>query len=248
MKSIILAAGFGTRLRSITKSVPKCLIEIEGRSLLSILIEKMDEVEDLDHLVIVTNDLYFRQVSTELERINRSREITIINNGVSEANDRLGAIGDLELVIDRLSICEPILVAASDCLFTFSLSEMAKCYRQNSGNWIAAAYEDSSDLLIGGSEIEVDRNCRVTSMIEKPQNPTSNLGALPFYIFETETVSLVSKYLAGGGDSDSPGRFPEWLVQHRDLHAYIIPNGQQCEDLGSPESFFRASAVVPNLI
>ena len=39
MKALLLAAGFGTRLRPITDSIPKCLVDINGRPLLEIWIE-----------------------------------------------------------------------------------------------------------------------------------------------------------------------------------------------------------------
>ena len=39
MRALLLAAGLGTRLRPITNSIPKCLVEINGRPLLDLWIE-----------------------------------------------------------------------------------------------------------------------------------------------------------------------------------------------------------------
>lgn len=41
MKAMILAAGKGTRLQSLTKKIPKALVEIHGRPLLDIIINKL---------------------------------------------------------------------------------------------------------------------------------------------------------------------------------------------------------------
>ena len=39
MKSIILAAGKGTRLKELTKSTPKCLVKIQGKSIIEYQLE-----------------------------------------------------------------------------------------------------------------------------------------------------------------------------------------------------------------
>ena len=52
MKAIILAAGIGRRLQSVTHGMPKCLVEIGGRTLLSRHIECLTQL-GVDSIVLV---------------------------------------------------------------------------------------------------------------------------------------------------------------------------------------------------
>ena len=45
MRAMLLAAGFGTRLRPLTENVPKCLVPIRGKPLLEIWLERLTEAE-----------------------------------------------------------------------------------------------------------------------------------------------------------------------------------------------------------
>ena len=51
MKSILLAAGLGTRLRPLTNNMPKCLINIDGEPLLSLWLSKLKELHVEDFFI-----------------------------------------------------------------------------------------------------------------------------------------------------------------------------------------------------
>ena len=55
MKSVILAAGYATRLRPLTDDVPKHLLPVGGRSMLDWVLDSVREVEDVDAIHLVTN-------------------------------------------------------------------------------------------------------------------------------------------------------------------------------------------------
>ena len=44
IRSLLLAAGLGTRLRPITLSLPKCLVEINGKPILKKWIDKLEKI------------------------------------------------------------------------------------------------------------------------------------------------------------------------------------------------------------
>ena len=51
MKAILLSAGYGTRLGSLTKNHPKCLFEIKNKPIIQIWIEKLYDVGVRDILI-----------------------------------------------------------------------------------------------------------------------------------------------------------------------------------------------------
>ena len=58
MKAILLAAGYATRLYPLTRNQPKPLLEVSGKAILDYIIEKMERVNTIDEIVIVTNDKF----------------------------------------------------------------------------------------------------------------------------------------------------------------------------------------------
>ena len=57
MKALILAAGFGNRLRPITESVPKCLVEVNGTPLLENNLNNLCELGDISEIGIVVGHM-----------------------------------------------------------------------------------------------------------------------------------------------------------------------------------------------
>ena len=56
VRAMLLAAGYGTRLRPITNQIPKCLVEIQGKPLLGHWINKLEDL-NLESIIINTHYL-----------------------------------------------------------------------------------------------------------------------------------------------------------------------------------------------
>ena len=115
MKAVILAAGYATRLYPLTLERPKHLLEVGGRPILEQLLERLP-LEEFDAIYVVTNAKFaprFREWADEYPA-----DVVVIDDGTSTEEDRLGAIGDLGLVIASEGLDDDLLVAAGDSLFT----------------------------------------------------------------------------------------------------------------------------------
>ena len=55
MKCVILCAGYATRLWPLTKSKPKPLLEIAGKPIIGHILSKVEKIDELDKIFIVTN-------------------------------------------------------------------------------------------------------------------------------------------------------------------------------------------------
>ncbi len=61
MKSIILAAGYATRLYPLTRNFPKPLLKVGEKTILDRLIDDIDQFENINEHIIVSNHKFVRQ-------------------------------------------------------------------------------------------------------------------------------------------------------------------------------------------
>ncbi len=243
MKAIILCAGYGTRLGELTKNMPKALLEIQGKSMLNLLLENIEEIDDIDEIVIVSNTKFFDNFIDYRPCMTTSKKVTILNDGTISNDTRLGAIADIKFALDALKYKGEIMVLAGDNWFDFKLKDFYNFYLAN-GKRDAIFGQTKTDLneLRSGAVATLAKNNRVTNMEEKPQNPKGNFSVGPFYIYNTQSVKLIDTYLASGGNPDAPGHFPTWLTKnHAPVYAYdIAPHS--FIDIGTPEMYHRMNA------
>lgn len=235
MQCILLAAGYATRLYPLTKNLPKALLKLGDETIIDMITDKIFEVPEVENVYVVTNARFYGVFCDWANNHLQSGRITVLNDGTTDNSNRLGAIGDLRFVIDSEKIDDEILVMASDNIFGFSLNDFVGAYKEKSADMICAhPIADENDLHSMGV-ILTDENDKVTDFEEKPQNPKSNLGVPPFYLYKKDTVPLIAEYLDTGNNPDAPGNFIPWLIGRKDVYAYKFDAVRI--DIGTPESY-----------
>jgi len=217
VKALILAAGYATRLRPLTESVAKELLPVGGRPIIDWILDRIEDVDEIDEVHIVTNAVkapWFRDWAGE-------RAVLIHDDGTTSNDDRLGAIGDIRFVVDRACIEDDLLVIAGDNLFDFSLDDFASFWRSK-GVASAVAVRDvgSRELAARYGVVDLDDDDRIIGFIEKPADPPSTLVATATYLYHRRHVPLVRSYLDDGNPPDQPGRFVAWLHEREPVYAY----------------------------
>src|SRR5207302_7989014 len=114
MNALILAAGYATRLYPLTLNKAKPLLEVGGKPIIEWLFDNLASVPGLQTVYLVTNNKFANDfqnwanaysASARLQSDNqdqhREMRIKIINDGSTSDDDKLGAIGDINLVITR---------------------------------------------------------------------------------------------------------------------------------------------------
>ncbi|WHH57488.1 nucleotidyltransferase family protein [Petroclostridium sp. X23] len=241
MKCILLAAGYATRLYPLTKDKPKSLLPVGGKTILEHIINKVERIDTVEDIYIVTNDRFYHQFLDWMEQHRSLKKIKILNDGTTNNDNRLGAIADIQYVIERENIFDDILVMAGDNLFDFKLTDFWNFYRTVASDCITAHELTDTNELKRTGVIEIDEEYRVISFEEKPQNPKSNLAVPPFYIYAKDTLKLVDKYLQEGNNPDAPGNFIPWLIQHGDVYVYKFEGKRY--DIGTLESYEQAQKI-----
>lgn len=241
MKAIVLAAGYATRLYPLTEDRPKPLLEVAGKTIMDYIMEKLEKVESLSEVFIVTNDKFFQHFSKWKQDSNYSKLITIYNDGTTTNENRLGAIGDIQFVVEQAKIDDDLLIIAGDNLFDFELNDFANFFENVNFDCITTYRETNPSILRRAGVIEVDNNSKVLSFEEKPENPKSNYAVPAFYLYQSATLPLLKKYLNEGNNPDAPGHFIPFLLRHKDVYAYKFEGRRY--DIGTIESYEEVQKI-----
>ncbi|SHM58484.1 nucleotidyltransferase family protein [Gracilibacillus kekensis] len=237
MKCIILAAGYATRLYPLTKNKAKALLEVAGKPILNYIIEKVEKVAEIDEVFIVTNERFTSSFEEWANDYGGAKQIMVINDRTTSNDNRLGAIADIEYVIEQQKIDEDIMVLAGDNLFEFELTEFVEFFEEVQADSITTHELDEIEEMKRTGIVEVNSEGVVTSFEEKPEEPKSNLAGPPFYIYQKATLPLISQYLREGNNPDAPGNFIPWLIQHKQVYAFQFEGLRY--DIGTIESYHK---------
>jgi glucose-1-phosphate thymidylyltransferase len=240
MKAVILAAGYATRLRPLTENFPKPLLHVGGRPMLDWIVERVEEVGEIDGLHVVTNSRY----AADFERWAEGRDIQVHDDGTTSNEDRLGAIGDLRFTIEEGRLQgDHLIVIAGDNLFDYSLAGYVDWWHgKGTASAIAVRRIPDRELIKQYGVVTIGADDRITSIVEKPDDPQGDLAATATYIYHREHAALIQEYLEEGNSPDAPGRFPEWLVHRAPVYGYAFEGLWM--DIGDREQLLEADNLL----
>jgi len=237
MQSLILAAGFATRLYPLTKNFPKPLLQVGGLSILDRLLADLDELADISRHIIVTNHTFHRHFSDWRKSASYRKELVLIDDGALDNEHRRGAVNDILFAMTELSLREDLLVLAGDNVVDFSFGDFVQFARERGTSCITCHLEPSIPALQKTGVLEMDADGRVLALQEKPLHPPSHWAVPPFYIYRVKDFNLMSQAVANGCSPDAPGSLAGWLCRQTVLHAWQL-RGKRFDigDLPSYES------------
>ena len=231
MKCLILAAGYATRLYPLTENFPKPLLKVGDKTILDWLIDDIDRAGVVDEYVVISNHKF----AGIFEEWAKGKRVTVLDDGTSTNETRLGAVRDIQFAIDRLGLDDDLLVIAGDNLLDFSLVRFIDYARAKGTTCIMRYYEPSVEKLRKTGVATVDSQDLVLSMVEKPAEPQSHWCCPPFYYYRREDVPLVKVGIESGCGVDAPGSFIAWLCGQTRVHAWEMEGHRY--DIGNLESY-----------
>ena len=241
MKALVLAAGYATRLYPLTETVAKPLLQVGGRPMIDHLLDRILEVDELDGVHVVTNHKFADSFLRWAEAHETTGvQIDVHDDGTTSEDDRLGAIGDINFVVEQAGLeGDDLLVVAGDNLFDYSVADYVHWWR-GKGEASGVALYDVGDLELVKkySAVELADDDRLVGFIEKPEQPLTTLVATATYVFHRTHVPLVERYLEEGNSPDQPGRFVAWLVSRAPVYGYRFEG--EWRDIGDAEQLLEA--------
>lgn len=176
---VIMAGGFGTRLKPITNIIPKPLIPVGERPIIEIIIDNFMKHKVSDFYISVN---YKAQM---IEDYLKSKESNSCMLTYFKEDTPLGTIGSLYLIKDRLK--KTIFVSNCDIIIEEDYAEIYKYHKKNKNDITIVSALKHIEIPYGVMETEKGGN--LIEMIEKPEYTFQiNTG---MYILEPHIIELI---------------------------------------------------------
>ncbi len=244
MKCILLCAGYATRLFPLTENFPKALLEVGGRAILDYTLDKVNEIDEIDEIYLVTNAKYTPHFEKWASEKNNIKPIKVFNDGTTNNDDRLGAIGDIEFVLESANVNDDILVLATDNLFEFKLLDFYNFYKTKNAPCVCVREEQDINLLKRVGVAKLDDEMKIVDFVEKPAEPQSKYAVYAEYIYPRAVLPEIKKYLEEGNSCDAPGNLVAYMYKKTPTYAYAFKG--TCFDIGTHDALAEVNELYSN--
>lgn len=233
MKCLILAAGYATRLYPLTENFPKPLLKVGEKTILDWLVDDIDTAGLVDEYVVISNHKFACHFEDWAK--TKEQKITVVDDGTSTNETRLGAVCDIQFAIDKLSLDDDMVVIAGDNVLDFSLTRFIAYAKEKGTSCVMRYHEPEEKRLQKSGVAQVDENDLILSLEEKPAQPKSHWATPPFYFYTKNDARLVKEGIAQGCGTDAPGSYIAWLCTQVPVHSMEMPGSRY--DIGNLESY-----------
>lgn len=227
MKAFLLAAGYGTRLRPITDTVPKCLVPICGKPLLGWWFELFQKHGITD--VLINTHYLPDPVRAYLTKYNATHENFMCHETFEP--ELLGSGGTIRKNRAFVQDEESFLICYADNLTNADLTAFQKVHAMNDGVLTMALFHTNLPKQCGIAEIGEDD--RIVSFIEKPEHPKSDLANAGMYIARQELFDYLP-------DGDEPLDFGKSVLPKLTGRMYGWHTQGYLLDVGTLENYKKA--------
>lgn len=225
MRAFVLAAGLGTRLRPLTRRIPKCLIPIGGRPLLTYWLD-LFQIHGVKRILMNTHYLHEQVV----EFIN-SIELPILIELVYEPT-LLGSGGTLQANRSFVEDVKEFFIVYADTLTNVNLTILLKAHRQMEQVATLGLFRTPSPTECG--IVLLDKKGIVVDFQEKPAQPLSDLAFAGVMVASPKIFDFISDQVPCDLSKDVL-RCMVGSIAGLELNAYVC-------DIGTFQRYERAQA------
>ncbi|OZC08379.1 nucleotidyl transferase [Onchocerca flexuosa] len=230
MKAVILVGGYGTRLRPLTLTQPKPLVEFANKPMM---------LHQMEALVAAGVDTVILAVSYRAELLEQQMKQHADQLGIkvdfSLEEEPLGTAGPLALIKDQLKADEPFFVLNSDIICEFPFRDMIEFHMKHGheGTIAVTKVEEPSKY---GVCVFNEKTGKIDSFVEKPEEYVGNKINAGLYIFSPSILDRISLRPT----SIEKEIFPE-MANCGELYAYELSGFWM--DVGQPKDFLTGHSL-----
>lgn len=224
MKAVVLVGGQATRLRPITLTIPKALIELQGKAILEHVFDLFKKYE-VREVILSVGYLKEKIIDHFGDGSHLDLRISYI-----EEDEPLGTAGPLKLLQEPIT--ETFICGNGDELKTVDIKEMYEQHKQTGATATLCLTEVEDPTMYGVAKLEGNK---ILEFVEKPklEDAPSNFINAGFYMFEPEVIDMIPQ----GRSMFEYDVFPK-LAREGRLYAYKLKG--QWFDTGTHERLAHA--------
>jgi mannose-1-phosphate guanylyltransferase len=228
VKAFLLAGGVGSRLRPLTDTTPKCLLDVGGRPLLDMWLDAFDRA-GVDEVLVNLHHLPDVVRQHLAGRTGPPRVSTFFEP------ELLGSAGTLRANRQWVEDEEFFLACYADNLTDFDLRSLIEAHRERGAAATLAVFH--SENPSAGGVVELDATGRVIGFAEKPSQPVSDLTNAGMYAFRPGVIDEIDGWLPRDIGYD--------LLPRLVGRALAVLVEGYFRDIGTPDAYRRAREEWP---
>ena len=225
MKALLLAGGFGTRLKPLTENIPKCLVPLGNKPLLDYWINGLTEA-NFNSLLINTH--YLADQVKEFVRHHPMRnKIELLHE-----ENLLGTAGTLKENINILKH-EDCLMVHADNYCTADFNEFLLRHQNRPKECLITMMTFYTKEPQSCGIVELDENGLVQNFYEKEETPRGNIANGAIYMLSKEFLSDFECKFASASD------FSEEVIPYLLGRIFTYHTSAKLVDIGTLSTYYR---------
>jgi len=233
LKSIILCAGKGTRLRPLTHTSAKHLIPIANKSGLLYAIEAIRDCEIKDIGIVVG------ETGSDIQQEMGNGSKYGVDISYIEQKETLGLAHAVKVSRDFLGK-DDFLMYLGDNLLKNGIDIYRKKFKEENYNAFILLTEVDNPRAFGVAEV---KNGQVVRVVEKPKVPVSNLALIGVYFFDKNVHTAIDNIKPSWRGEFEITDAIQWLIDNDYKVGAEVVKGWW-KDTGKPEDILEANRLI----
>ncbi len=232
MKALILAAGFGTRLRPLTSLRPKPLVAVANRSLIRYAIDDLVNTGITEIGIVVSRftKVYIEDALKSYEGATFEYILQDPPEGIAHAvKVARPFLGD-----------SPFVLYLADNLFQHGIKSFVEAYKSGQNDAVLALIQVEDPRALG---VAVVKDGQITQLVEKPEVPPSNLAVAGVYVFDSKIHDVITDLPRGAKNEYQITDAIQKLIEEGGVVTPVEVNGWW-KDTGMPDDLLDANRLL----